>query len=431
MIKSCVVKIENNGMFLQSGVLCLPSEESEVAYVFTVRHGIQGYTPSNVCFWRGAVEFNLPVNEILFHPDDAIDAAILIIPNKGLLISPYSLLALDDLEALVKHGCLTTRLKTLGYPALRCSSSYPGPNQQHHFSCRVENFYENVSSRTFMAFYDRDSRISESDPDAELQGFSGGGVFAFVQNTVFLCGIYPGVPNDAVHYRDFNVLSLQVFKEICALNNLLIPDYQPLIPRSLRKHLYICQDEMDVDHILKDHLQDISRCNFSELVRTSCGHCDPCEYGEYFYICDRFQQQLLKSSALLSHHNEGFDEHEALKVKKGEDYHEVRIICSDVRPTNVSGLIRALKQDYLGRNMLSEESLILWASKERCRQSHSNCTRAEYQNIVSDIARAYPSSLDYSDVNEAPEQLAIMNVPYILDEMEMNVYAFSDFINRM
>ncbi|ACL74451.1 hypothetical protein [Ruminiclostridium cellulolyticum] len=282
-----------------------------------------------------------------------------------------------------------------------------------------------------MAFYNRDSRISESDPDAELKGFSGGGVFALLQNTIFLCGIYPGVPSDAVHYRDFNVLSLQAFQETCASNFLPIPDFQPLIPDSLRKHLFVCQSEIDVGHILKDYLQDVSRCNFSGLICSSCGHCNPCEYGEHFYLCDRFQQQLLKSSALLSHHNDGFDEHEALKVKKGEDYHEVHIICSDVRPTHVSGLIRAIKQDYLGRNILPENSLILWASKERCKQSLSNCTRAEYQNIISDIARAYPNPSDFSDVNEAPEQLAIMNIPYILDEMETNSNAFADFVNRM
>ena len=171
--------------------------------------------------------------------------------------------------------------------------------------------------------------------------------------------------------------------------------------------------------------------NFTELIHASCGQCEPCEYGEHYYLCDRFQQQLLTSSALLNFHNAGFDEKEALKVLKGENHHEVRVVCSDVRPAHVSGLIRALKQDYLGRKKLSENTLVLWASKERCKQSRASCTRAEYQNIIGDIANAGPGASDFSDVNEAPKQLAVVNIPYILDEMETNPNAFSDFVNRM
>lgn len=430
-IKSCVVKIEDNGTFLQSGVLWMPTEESEVAYVLTVTHGINEYTPSNIRFWRGNIEVNLPVSKVLFHPDNVIDAAILIIPNSGLQVSPYAFLALHDLKALLNHESPTFQLQTLGYPELRCTGVYPGPNQQHYFPCAIENFYENESSRTFMAFYDRDARISENDPDAELKGFSGGGLFAKLRDVVFLCGIYPGIPTDAPHYRDFTVISLRAIQEICAAHNLPLSDFQSLIPDSLLKHLRVCQGELGSGHILKDRLQEVSRCNFAELIRTSCGQCNPCEYGEHFYLCDRFQQQLLNGSALLKHHNSRFNEHETLKVQKGEDYHDVRVICSDIRPTNVSGLIRALKQDYLGKNKLSENTLILWASKERCKQSSSSCTRAEYQNIISDIARASQNSLDFSDVNEAPEQLAVMNVPYILDEMETKSNAFSDFVNGM
>ena len=48
-----------------------------------------------------------------------------------------------------------------------------------------------------------------------------------------------------------------------------------------------------------------------------------------------------------------------------------------------------------------------------------------------DIAKARPQSLDFSDVDEAPERLAVMNVTYILDEMETDSNAFSDFINEM
>lgn len=430
-IKSCVVKVEDNGTFLQSGVLWIPSEESEVAYVFTVAHGINGHTPTNIRFWCYTEEFILPVNKVLFHPDNVIDVAILIIPNSGLPVSPYTFIALQDLEALVNHGSPTTQLQTLGYPELRCSGSYPGPNQQHHFPCGIENFYENESTRTFMAFYDGGARISEIDPDAELKGFSGGGLFAKFRDVVFLCGIYPGAPTEAVHYRDFNVLSLSAIQEVCATYSLNIPDFKPLTPDFLRKHLGVCQGELGLGHILNDCLQEVSRCNFTELIQTSCGQCDPCEYGKHFYLCDRFQQQLLNSCALLSYHNAHFNEHESLKVFKGQDYHEVRVICSDVRPTSVSGLIQALKQDYLGKNKLSENTMILWASKERCKQSSSSCTREEYQNIVSDITKAYPNSFDFSDVNEAPEQLAVINVPYILDEMEANPNAFSDFVSIM
>lgn len=432
-IKSCVVKIEdNNGAFCQSGVLWIPAEESEVAYVFTVTHGINENTALNIRFWCGTEEFFLPVEKVLFHPDKAIDAAILIIPNRGLSVSPYTFLALKDMEALVNCESMTGQLQVFGYPELRCLGGYPGPNQQHHFHCAVDNFYENGSSQTFMAFYDKDARISETDPDAELKGFSGGGLFATLQNVVFLCGIYPGIPTEAAHYRDFTVLSLRVIQEICSAHSLSLPDFLPLIPDSLRKHLSVCLDELGSDHILKDCLQGVSKCHFTELIQTSCGQCTPCGYGEHFYLCERFQQQLLYSSALLSNHNAGFDEHETLKVQKeGGANHDVRVICSDVRPARVNELIRALKQDYLGKNKLSEDTLVLWLTKEGFKSSESNCTRVAYQNIISDIAKARPHSLDFSDVNEAPERLAVMNVPYILDEMETDSNAFSDFINEM
>lgn len=431
IIKSCVVKIEDNGTFLQSGVLWMPSEESEVAYVFTAAHGINECTPSNIRFWHGNVEFNLPVSKVLFHSDKEIDAAILIIRNRELPASPYAFRALIDLEALLNKDSATVQLKILGYPESHCSGDYPGPNQQHYFPCAIENFYLDERSRTFIAFYDSDARISPNDPEADLKGFSGGGLFAIIHNVAFLCGIYRGTPTKTAQNRDITVLSLRAIQEICVTNHLSTLDFQLLIPDSLHKHLGICQREMNSDHILIDYLQDVSRCNFAQLIRTSCGQCNPCEYGEHFYLCDRFQQQLLNSCVLLRHHNSRFNEHETLKVQKGEDNHDVRVICSDVRPTNVSGLIRALKQDYLGKNKLSENTLILWASKERCKQSSSSCTRAEYQNIVSDIAKAYLNSLDFSDVNEVPEQLAVVNVPYILDEMETNSNAFSDFVNGM
>lgn len=430
-IKSCVVKIEDNGVFCQSGVLWMPDEESESAFVFTVAHGIKEYTTLNIRFWWGVKEVELPVEDVWLHPDREIDAAILIISNRGLPVSPYAFLALHDLEALVNHEFTTVQLQIFGYPEKRCLGDYPGPNQQHHFPCAIENFYENESSGTFIAFYDSHARLSVTDPDAELKGFSGGGLFATLHNVVFLCGIYPGIATEAAHYRDFTVLSLRVIQEICSAHSLSLPDFQPLIPDSLRKHLSVCQLELGSDHILKDCLQGVSKCHFTELIQTSCGQCTPCGYGEHFYLCERFQQQLLYSSALLSYHNAGFDEHETLKVQKGGANHDVRVICSDVRPARVNELIRALKQDYLGKNKLSEDTLVLWLTKEGFKSSESNCTRVAYQNIISDIAKARPHSLDFSDVNEAPERLAVMNVPYILDEMETDSNAFSDFINEM
>lgn len=430
-IKSNVVKIEDNGAFLQSGVLWMPSEESEVAYVFTVKHGIEKSTPTNIRFWHGSNEFDFPVSKVLFHSDNAIDTAILVISNCGLPVSPFAFLALHDLEALGNKESMTVPLQVLGYPAIRCSVGYPGPNQQHYFPCSIDNPYENESTRTFLASYDSSARISPTDPEADLEGFSGGGLFARIQNVVFLCGIYCGTPTEAVHNRDITLLSLRAIQEICSDYNLPPINFQPLIPDSLSKHLGLCLCELGSDHILKDCLQEVSRCNFTELIRTSCGQCNPCEYGEHFYLCDRFQQQMLNSSALINYHNVDFKDDEALKVLKSEEYHEVRIICSDVRPTRVFELIRFLKQDYLGRNNLSENTLILWTGKERCKQSHASCTRTEYQNIICDIAKAPQNPLDFSDVNEAPEQLAVINVPYILDEMEANPKAFSDFVDRM
>jgi hypothetical protein len=430
-IKSCVVKIEDNGAFCQSGLLWLPAEESETAYVFTVTHGIKEYTALQICFWRSAEEISLPVEKVLFHPDREIDVAILTIPNRGLPVSPYTFLALDNLEPLVNRESKIGKLQVNGYPELHCLGDYPGPNQQHHFPCAVENFYESRSTQTFMAFYDRDARISETDPDAELKGFSGGGLFATLQEAVFLCGIYRGIPTEAAHNRDFTVLSLRTIQEICSAYSLPLPNFQPLIPAYLRKHLGICQRELGSDHILKDCLQGVSKCWFTELIQTSCGHCAPCDYSEHFYLCERFQQQLLNSSALISYHNAVFDEHETLKVKKGEVYHDVRVICSDIRPARVSELIQALKQDYLGKNKLAENTLILWASKEGFKRSAPSCTRAVYQNIISDIAKARFATFDFTDVNEAPERLAVMNVQYILDEMETDSNAFSNFINEM
>lgn len=431
-IKSCVVKIEDNGAFLQSGILWVPSEESEIAYVLTVKHGIENSTPSNIRFWCGDVGLNHPIIDVLFHPNKEIDSAILTIPNHELPVSPYACLTLNDLKALINKESATVQLQVLGYPVIRCSGVYPGPDQQHYFPCSIDNFYQNESSQTFMAFYDSHARISETDPEADLKGFSGGGLFAKIQNVVFLCGIYRGTPTEAVHNRDIIILSLLAIQEICSENNLPSINFQPLTPGSLRKHIGVCQAELGSGHILNNCLQEVSRCNFTELIRASCGQCNPCEYGEHFYLCDRFQQQLLNSSALLSYHNAVFDEHEALKVLKGQEYHEVRVICSDVRyPTHVSGLIRALKQDYLGNNKLSENTLILWAGKERCKQLHASCTRKEYQNIICDIAKTPQNPLDFSDVNEAPEQLAVINVLYILDTMEVNPRAFYDFVSRM
>jgi hypothetical protein len=295
-IKSCVVKIEDNGAYLQSGVLWTLNEASDVAYVFTVAHGIKENKPSNICFLRDNVELNLPVSgEPLFHPDKSIDAAILIIPNNGLPVSPYTLLEMHDLEALLNKDSTAVQLKVLGYPESRCSGSYAGPNQLHYFPCVIDNFYENESSRTFIAFYDRDARISEVDPEAELKGFSGGGLFARIQNVVFLCGIYLGTPTEAARNRDINVLSLRAIREICTEHNLPLPDFLPLIPDSLHKHLGFCQYELGSVHILKDCVREISQCNFTKLIQTSCGQCNPCEYGEHFFLCDRFQQQLLNS----------------------------------------------------------------------------------------------------------------------------------------
>lgn len=427
------MKIYSQTGFCQSGVLWVPSDNSDNVFVFTVSHGILGCAEQlNIDFWQNSGEKNLLVNKVLFPPDSSIDCAVLIIPTRSmhLLPSTYELLTLNDYEHLANDVSSPTVMQFWGYPKLRLG--YTSSNQLHHFPCVAgDEISEDENTKTFIVSYDDRSRLDPSDPNPELEGCSGGGLFATLNDKIFLCGIYRGTPTEAGHYRDLSFISLHTFQDICIKNGIPFPSYQSLVPDSLKKQLRICQDEISKEHVLNDSLLDVSDYNYAKLIHSSCGKCIPCEYKAYFYLCDQFQQQLLYSSALLRYQDNSFTVCEPLKVHIGEECYDVRIICSDIRPARVSKLIQALKQDYLGENMLSENTLVLWVTKEGFRGIESSCTRSEYKKIVRDIADVRLNRFDYSCVNEAPEQLAILNVSYIVYKLESDPNAFYDFLKRM
>lgn len=427
-LKKYIVKIYDKEQYQQSGILWVPSCESEDAYVFTAKHGIEHHYDLNIHVIEEDQETNIPVKKVFFHKESKIDAAVLVISSTSFVSSPFSLLAVDVFASVYNDSLVEKQV--LGFPEIRVKY-YTGISQQFRLPCINREPPKCDTLKKFIVNYDINSGISLTDPESQLKGISGGGLFAKIKNTMFLCGIYLGSPTASVPYNDLNILSLQAIKEILEAQKITILNFKELVPTSLQNHLGYCKHVLTPNHVLSESLKIVSECGFKNIIETSCKHCNPCNYKHHFYLCDRFQQQLLKSSALLHYHNLDFNDCDDLKVVTRNKEHKVQIICSDITPSFIERLIKALKEDYFGDNKLDEDTLVFWATKEAYNHHSAFCTREKYKNIVADISNLNYISHDYTDVNLAPERLAIMNVPYIINELGCNPNAFSEFLEEM
>lgn len=258
IINNQIVKIYNQTEFCQSGVLWVPPTSNNDVYVFTVYHGIKNYIEHlTVNLWQSSRGRTLPVSKVFF--DQSLDCAILIIPTCGLtlLVSTYELLTFSDFQQLANDTSFPEVMQFWGYPELRIG--YNSSNQLHHFPCIPgDGISEDEETKTFIVSYDDRSRLDPSDPNQELGGCSGGGLFITLNDKLFLCGIYQGTPTEAGHYRDLTFLSLHSFQGLCIENGIPFPPYQSLIPDSLKKQLGICRAEISEEHVLNGDLLDAS-----------------------------------------------------------------------------------------------------------------------------------------------------------------------------
>ena len=316
--------------------------------------------------------------------------------------------------------------------------------------CRYED-YDKTMEMVKYKFVD--SNIDNSDKNAELEGFSGSGIFAEIDSEPVLIGIHKGALGQNVARGNLIGTVADCIRKICQIKGCELPEKSNEINGNLsdRKEYFmenVCDSDLaenfdDYRKVLS-LLNDILKQDVAPKIDSAfCDFCEECEHKTNYHKCIYFRGFLLSLLVFLKIINEEI----SLNSEEISKLNEIPIyfVCSEGKggsrrdkqtQLKLSHFIYALKSKNLLTYNLKNKCIIIWGSERMPRDDQRKCGCAKYKNILRDVTRIPQSDLDITTVYSEAQPQAIIHINEIINmlrsgEIEHMKEKFTEYIKEL
>jgi len=405
-----------------SGVLWAPFEGGKYIYVFTARHVVAKAVSSNnalvVRFLgseRQEVTLEVDVSNIAMHSNETVDAAIL---RCNFTAEAAHFYAVEDKSNYLNGA----QVITYGFPeGLYDPDSFVLSMQ--HMTGKLQNYDNAVKKIRYKI--DSDTGLNNADRNAELVGYSGGGIYAITQEHYRLIGIHSKAPGNNAAASVLECIPIERIIEICSEHNWDAPEYLSTVDGYLKDALGVCYGEFNERPDLQRDMITVADTNHANLIQSDfCGYALECEYAEAFHRCESFRENLLLLITILKAVSAKPElaepvEYDTASGKSLPLYY----ICSEgmdaKRRVSKRNFVRAIKLDYSNRRRIKDDSLVVWNSKLQT-DSELVCTKEEFDNIIQDISHSKYASGEIFDIMKGqapPKSVTIIHIDELTKQL--------------
>lgn len=451
-IKKYAVKLKSENNDLGSGVLWKSASCPENSlYVFTAAHVIKDYKDISVEFEKDGEVVEVCVTEVLTSGEykkegDKDDVAILILNYEYKEFQEYKIIEIEkDLNTISENP----QLSIVGFPK-EGSINTSFRLSKDILLCRYED-YDKTMEMVKYKFVD--SNIDNSDKNAELEGFSGSGIFAEIDSEPVLIGIHKGALGQNVARGNLIGTVADCIRKICQIKGCELPEKLNEINGNLsdRKEYFmenVCDSDLaenfdDYRKVLS-LLNDILKQDVAPKIDSAfCDFCEECEHKTNYHKCIYFRGFLLSLLVFLKIINEEI----SLNSEEISKLNEIPIyfVCSEGKggsrrdkqtQLKLSHFIYALKSKNLLTYNLKNKCIIIWGSERMPRDDQRKCGCAKYKNILRDVTRIPQSDLDITTVYSEAQPQAIIHINEIINmlrsgEIEHMKEKFTEYIKEL
>ena len=265
--------------------------------------------------------------------------------------------------------------------------------------------------------------LKDFDTNNELVGFSGMGIFVDKTQEILLTGIHSYGVGEEVPYNMVVAMCPRLIIEICVEKNWDIPQYGSEIKGNLGDCISFFEDEVENVNLTNIFYDELIGMDFKRIICcSSCGYTKECVKDIPKYRCSCFRGNLLILLCILRYVNGEIPESE-LYVRLGNERYPIMFICSE--GTGVSAriqmkhFINSLKTDYLWKNKVKENSLIIWASQNAV-TGELEFSKTKFEKILPDIRRniaqaGVKNGVDIKQGIIIPPTISIVHIDEIKD----------------
>lgn len=424
------VKIEDtNGNGRGSGVLWAPRKESLYAYVFTAAHVVNSKETQIRLLDDKHQEVVLISQDVKCHSNYSYindrrenDVAVIRIQNKAWMEKIPNIVFGKDYNHINIIG--------RGFPQNASDLNFILSGQA--LKGRISN---SISNR-FQIKLDPTMSVNQADRDAELEGYSGTGVFHEdrSENELVLLGICTfGQGRDAA-LGTVNNFSADLISEVCKENNWDLPGYESEAPLSFEPFIDECVSKITTEAIkdeIRYHAQELienglTPCSLTKLLN-DCNDVPICKRKtrircENYWIA---MLQFLSIIHIIGITTDGSMGPSIVIEKDGEkEAFPIEFVCSEGYDGNcrIDKLIRSLVlQSLTWGNKLRNNGIIIWSSDRTPTIKLYN--RTKFGRIVRDIcfeprSEAKKIGLDLKYGEKAPNDLSVIHIEKLLEELD-------------
>lgn len=408
---------------LGSGIWWEPNKSSEYIYIFTAAHVVSNQKNIIVKYIdkdQKVFDVKIEENNIAWHRDKEIekgklpsrDVAILRCERKNADKAIMNTYKLQTVENLQENREMVFR----GFPDILLQES------SFIFSNKIANVtLENIDKqeKRFTYGISPSVGINPFEANDQLVGFSGAGIFSSNNSELLLLGINSSSLGENADLNTCAGMSSELIVEICKEKCW----DEPIMANSVVGNLEDAIDNFFVE-IENDELHEIMKKiiknDFEKVIRSDfCGISKECENRSCPQQCQTFRNYLLIIICILKYLNDSI-EFDKASIKNEEKIVPVRYVCCDgekeLTKVSLCSFINSLKNDYLINNKIDENSLILWATKNKISGLEKYCTPKRFRSIIKDIKEPYISSrrFDIKTGLNQPRELAIIEIDTLI-----------------
>lgn len=419
-----------------SGIWWEPNKDSDYIYIFTAAHVVLDQKDVIVRYIdknQKTSEVRIEDNNIALHREKKIENGEL--PSKDVAVIRCK--RQDANKAILNTYKLQT-VENLGENREMIFRGFPDRLFQKSsliFSNKIANVtLENIDrhEKRFTYGIAPSLGINPYEANEQLVGFSGAGILLKDNSGLLLLGINSNSLGERGDLNTCAGMSSELIVEICKEKCWDIPIMASSVVGNLEDAIGNFEVEIENDELYEIMKQIIDN-DFEKIIRSDfCGISKECENSSCPHQCQTFRNYLLIILCILKYLNTSIEFEKASIENEGKIV-PVRYVCCDGEKTltkvSLSGFINSLKNDYLINNKVDENSLILWATKNKIQGRETHCTPKRFKKIIKDIKESYISSRGF-DIKRGlnqPKELAIIEIDTLIGNI--NDDTLEDMVN--
>lgn len=424
------VRLEDKCNIIGSGILWQENETSNNVYIYTAAHVVENKDKITINYITEekkskkveVLKDNIKIHEKYENLEDQdvkFDVAIIKIDRNKLDKLKY---IYYDIETEMKKN-INNDIILRGF-----SKKFNVKEIKLSGTC-LKGEFENIDTdlKAFTYILNKDIQIDLSDRDEELEGFSGAGIFKKHGKNLTLVGIHSGGLGSNSALSKILAMSVELLLDICMMLEYPVPKGTQVINGFLIDAVKNFEMEIRDDNLL-DIMDELIKNDFSHVIKAGfCKSSKKCKLINQEHCCQIFRNDLLIFVCLLKYINESVD-YKNPCIKIDEDNICIRYICSEgdecYSRINMQQFIRSIKTDYLNKNKVENNSIIIWGSEKSISGNQHYCGYDQFKNIVSQInqySNDEKPGVNIIDGIRHPRRLAIISMNEILSKLQGNL----------